>query len=257
MAVPIVLVQSDVVWEQKHANHQWVAQALSGVKVDPGSIIILPEMFDVGFTMSAHLAQDEPAGMTLRFCSSLAKQYASHVVAGFVQRDDTGWPVNQATILGPDGATVGRYIKCFPFSPAGEDKHYAAGRSAVVLDLPGMKLAPIICYDLRFPELFRAGVDQGAEVFVVVANWPVTRVEHWVTLLRARAIENQAYVIGVNRAGTDPTLTYPGRSMVIDPKGNTVTDAGTEPGVFKSEIDLDLLLRWRTDFPALRDRRKI
>jgi omega-amidase len=257
MALPITLIQLDIAWEQRQANHARVQSLLSGVSTPAGSMIVLPEMFDVGFTMSASLAQDEPTNATRDFCQRLARQHASHVVAGFVQRDETGWPVNQASVFAPSGEVLGRYVKTFPFSPAGEDKHYAAGRGPVVLDVAGIKVAPIVCYDLRFPELFRSAVDLGAEAFVVIANWPSPRVEHWVTLLKARAIENQAYVIAVNRTGSDPKLAYPGRSMVIDPRGNVVTDAGAGEGAFKSEIDVSLVRSWRSDFPALRDRRKL
>ncbi|HSI35394.1 MAG TPA: nitrilase-related carbon-nitrogen hydrolase, partial [Tepidisphaeraceae bacterium] len=118
----------------------------------------------------------------------------------------------------------------------------------------GLTVCPAVCYDLRFPEQFRAGVEAGAELFLVIANWPIKRENHWLTLLAARAIENQAYVLGVNRAGTDPTFTYGGRSILVDPHGVTRADAGIAESVLTADVDPTLVRQWRTDFPALRDR---
>ena len=111
----------------------------------------------------------------------------------------------------------------------------------------------MICYDLRFPELFRRVTAKGAELIVVVANWPSVRLDHWLTLLKARAIENLAYVVGVNRCGSDPNHQYPGRSVVIDPWGESVADAGSEEGLIDVTIDHDRLRKWREEFPVLKD----
>ncbi|MEM7603581.1 MAG: nitrilase-related carbon-nitrogen hydrolase, partial [Verrucomicrobiota bacterium] len=110
-----------------------------------------------------------------------------------------------------------------------------------------------ICYDLRFPELFRRATAGGAELIVVIASWPTVRMEHWLTLLKARAIENLAYVVGVNRCGSDPNVDYPGRSVVIDPFGEILADAGGEDGLVGVEIDLARVRDWRAEFPALKD----
>ena len=138
-----------------------------------------------------------------------------------------------------------------PFSPAGEEKHYPAGKTPVVFSIGDWKVSPLICYDLRFPEPFRRATAMGAELFVVIANWPIARVDHWLTLLRARAIENQAYVVGVNRSGMDPTLEYPGSSLIVGPKGETIAHAGIDPAVITAELDREELLQWRRDFPAI------
>ncbi|HKG80277.1 MAG TPA: nitrilase-related carbon-nitrogen hydrolase, partial [Pyrinomonadaceae bacterium] len=114
-------------------------------------------------------------------------------------------------------------------------------------------VSPFICYDLRFPEIFRAAVFQGAQLFVVIANWPASRVRHWITLLKARAIENQAYVMGVNRCGNDPKLSYSGHSMIIDPRGEVLADASEVEGVISAEIDAEALAQYRREFPFLND----
>lgn len=117
-------------------------------------------------------------------------------------------------------------------------------------------MSPFICYDLRFPEIFRAAaLGLGSELLVVIASWPIKRAQHWVTLLQARAIENQAYVIGVNRCGTDPNFTYPGRSMVVDPHGVILVDASDVEGTVSARLDRARVASWREQFPALRDAR--
>ena len=114
-------------------------------------------------------------------------------------------------------------------------------------------MAPFVCYDLRFPEIFRSAVRRGAQVFVVIANWSVKREQHWVTLLQARAIENQACVVGVNRCGTDPKYAYSGHSMIIDAHGTVLAEVGNKETIISADIDLAALELWRKDFPALVD----
>jgi predicted amidohydrolase len=146
-----------------------------------------------------------------------------------------------------------RYAKRQPFSLGNELSVHAAGRQAKVFDWVGLRVGPLVCYDLRFPEVAREAVALGAEMLVCIASWPVARVEHWVTLLRARAIENQAWVVGVNRCGKDPHFTYPGRSVVVDPQGVVVADAADREGVLSVDCDAEVVRGWRGAFPALRD----
>ncbi|HEX5446549.1 MAG TPA: nitrilase-related carbon-nitrogen hydrolase, partial [Pirellulales bacterium] len=160
-----------------------------------------------------------------------------------------------AAAFGPTGALVARYAKLQPFTLADETKHYEAGGSVVTFPWQGFSVAPFVCYDLRFPELFRASVRRGAELMVVIANWPQSREAHWLALLRARAIENQSYVLGVNRAGDDPHLRYGGHSLLVDPRGETVIEAGSGPQVLSAEIERATLVDYRRDFPALGDMR--
>src|SRR5439155_1088670 len=115
------------------------------------------------------------------------------------------------------------------------------------------RVAPFVCYDLRFPEIFRAAMQRGANLMVIIANWPSPRVEHWITLLRARAIENQTYVMGVNRCGNDPYLPYPGRSLIVDPRGNILSDAGDSQIVITADIELATVTEYRRELPFLND----
>jgi len=133
---------------------------------------------------------------------------------------------------------------------------YEAGASVVTFPWQGFSVAPFVCYDLRFPEVFRRAVRRGAELLVVIANWPHAREAHWLALLAARAIENQAYVVGVNRAGSDPHARYGGRSQIIGPRGEILAAAGADEQLLGAEIERAPLIAYRSEFPALGDMRK-
>jgi predicted amidohydrolase len=143
-----------------------------------------------------------------------------------------------------------------PFSFAGETKHFESGEGITLFEWQGFKVAPLVCYDLRFPELFRHAVSRGAELFVVIANWPQVREEHWLALLRARAIENQAFVFGVNRSGADPHAGYGGRSLALNPRGETIAEGSRQAEALVCNISKEELLAYRQAFPALADMRR-
>jgi len=168
-----------------------------------------------------------------------------------------GRATNQALAFGPDGTLLARYSKLQPFSLGGEATAHMAGEEIVDFAWAGLRVAPFICYDLRFPEHFRSAAAHGAEMFVVIANWPARRIHHWTTLLQARAIENQAAVVGVNRCGADPSLAYNGRSVVVSPHGHVVADAGEMERVVTAAIDPEEIRQWRRDFPTLTDIRAV
>ena len=214
-------------------------------------------MFATGFTMNTEGVHETAAGPTAQFCAKLAREHSAHVLAGMVLREDDGRAYNAALAFNPAGEIIARYDKMQPMTVAGEADHYAPGNDITTFDCHGFTVAPLICYDLRFPELFRAAVDRGAHIMPVIANWPAVREAHWVTLLQARAIENQCYVLGVNRTGdcAPLDLEYPGRSLVIDPRGNILADAGRDETALACDIDLAPLLEYRDKFPALHDRR--
>lgn len=149
------------------------------------------------------------------------------------------------------------YAKIHPFSYGREGESYTGGDAVGVYDWvsgqESLRVCPAVCYDLRFPELFRAGVRLGAEAFVIGANWPAARQHHWRTLLLARAIENQAVVLGVNRCGNDPHLAYAGGSIAVSPKGEVLGEMDDRPGVLTVEVDPGAVRAWRREFPALGD----
>ncbi len=245
--------QLDIVWENPTANQDKVRKLAGSAGLPPGSLVVLPEMFPTGFSMNVGTVQENAPYPTEEFLRAIAREHRLFVMGGFAAVAEDGRPRNQAVVLSPEGRTVARYNKIHPFALGGEAQHYAAGTEIVTFDWQGSVAAPFICYDLRFPEIFRAAVRKGAQLFLVIANWPVKRDMHWVTLLQARAIENQAYVVGVNRCGADPKFVYSGRSMIVDPHGTILSQIGNEEGIITAEADFDALECWRKDFPALQD----
>ncbi len=252
-------VQLDMQWEDKAANFARVRELVTRAAPPPGALVALPEMFATGFSMNAQAIAENHGGETEQFLAALALEHQIFVIAGIVAPSGDGRGRNEAVVFSPDGnpesRPLARYCKIHPFSFGGEDRHYAAGEGIALFAWQGFRVAPFICYDLRFPEIFRAAAKRDANLFVVIANWPQVREAHWLALLRARAIENQAYVLGVNRCGSDPKLHYAGRSQIIDPRGELLADAGNDESVISAELDLNDLETYRREFSALADMR--
>jgi omega-amidase len=245
-------VQLDIAWEDKSSNHQKVRKLLEKIPLERGSLVLLPEMFDTGFTMEVAKATDEKTGTTRKFLGDLARDLGVFVLGGFVNSDAKSGK-NEAAVFDPHGKEIVRYQKIHPFTRGGEARSYSAGSEIKTFRWGEFTVCPFICYDLRFPEIFRMAVQHGANLFVVIANWPLPREGHWVTLLEARAIENLAYVVGINRAGNDPKYVYFGRSRIIDPHGKVLAEAGREETVISADVEVGVLEAWRKDFPALSD----
>jgi predicted amidohydrolase len=249
--------QLDIAWEDKAENYRRTAALVAGAALQPGTLLLLPEMFATGFTMNAALAAEIVDGPTASFLSDLARKHRIYVQGGVVVRGAVeARPHNEALVFDPVGRLIARYAKLHLFSPAGEPVHYSAGESPVVFTWQDAFVAPAICYDLRFPELFRQTVKDRAQVLSIIACWPQPREEHWLALLRARAIENQCFVAAANRCGLDPSgLSYGGRSQIIDPFGTVLADGGPQECVIEAEVDLAMQAKYRHDFPALKDAR--
>jgi predicted amidohydrolase len=243
------------VWEDKAQNFERVLTQVEGAGIEPGSLIVLPELFATGFSMNVAGMAEPRGGPTETFLADLARRYKSYVIGGMVTRDDDGAGLNDAVVFDSTGKEIVRYCKLHPFSFGRETEHYVAGDALVTFDQSGWVVAPFICYDLRFPEPFRVAARRGAGLMVVIANWPAPRTEHWSSLLRARAIENQSYVIGVNRCGSDPLNEYSGRSMAVGPRGEILDAADDKPALIRTELDMDALQDYRAKFPALQDMR--
>jgi predicted amidohydrolase len=251
----IACCQFDIAWEDKPANYAKVSAMVRSAALAPGTLLLLPEMFATGFSMNASAIAETPDGPTAQFLATLAAQYGIYTVGGVVLHGADGTARNEALCFDPQGRSIARYAKLHLFSFATEQQHYVPGSDIASFDWAGCRVMPTICYDLRFPELYRIATRQGAEVLVVIANWPIARDEHWMALLRARAIENQAYVAGLNRCGTDPSFTYSGRSQIIDPTGKIIADAGSDEMILCADVNVEALHRYRKTFPPLRDAR--
>lgn len=252
-------VQMDIAWEDRPANHARARALIETTDVRPGDLVVLPEMFDTGFSMNTAATAQPADRPSDTFLASLARTTGAAILAGIVSPPTDPpadpRPANEALLMGPEGE-IARYRKTRGFTPAGEHERFVQGDGFRLAEWGGMKIAPFICYDLRFPELFRPAAFAGAELIAVVANWPARRSEHWVRLLQARAIENQCYVLGVNRCGADPALSYDGRSALFDPLGACVFELDGTEQVKTAEIDPEAVRKWRADFPALADARR-
>lgn len=244
------LVQPDVVWHDAAANHDRVRRMLDEHPPTPGSLIVLPEMFATGFTNEVSLAADTPDNVTAGWLEEVCAEAQCHAIAGVVALDPLcGLGLNQAICVSPTAGDMARYAKIHQFPLSREMNHYAAGEEIQVVDMAGVEVCPLICYDLRFPETWRKAA--GTAVFVLIANWPASRMNHWHALLRARAIENQAFVIGVNRTGTDPYVQYAGGSVVYDYDGHCLTELDERPGVAGTTLDLSAMRQFRQKLPFL------
>jgi predicted amidohydrolase len=254
--VKAIALQMDISWENKPANYARVRALLAKAAPEPGSLVALPEMFATGFSMNAATLAEAHGGETEQFLGALAKELKIMIVGGAAIRGDDGKARNVALGFSPAGERICSYAKMRPFTLGQEDQHYAAGDRPTAFQWGECTVSPFICYDVRFPELFRdvARYHQ-PQLFVVIANFPEKRITHWVRLLRARAIENQAYVLGVNRVGDDPYYHYNGRSILIDPQGDLLADAGETEGVIQAPLDLDQLAKYRAGLPFLKDLR--
>jgi len=250
--VRVALLQMDLAWEDVAENHRRAASLLAQAAAGGARLALLPEMFSTGFSMDSKRIAQPPGGPSETFLREESRKLGLWILAS-VPEEGQPAPRNMALLVGPDGSVV-RYAKIHPFSYAGEDRVYAAGDRVVTAEIEGVRVTPFVCYDLRFPEPFRTAAAD-TDLFAVVANWPDRRREHWRALLRARAIENQAYVVGVNRAGDSNGLHYAGDSAAITPLGETIVEADDREQVLFCDVDPGVVEKLRARFPALNDRR--
>ena len=249
----IVALQYDIVWQEPEKNRLKISDLLKNIEIPKGSLIVLPEMHDVGFSMDVKKTAQTKERLSEVFLKGIAEKYKSCVVAGMVSEPIGKRAANECVAYAEDKDEIVRYRKMHPFSLSNEKDSYIAGDSQKTFLYNDYKITPLICYDLRFPEVFRYAAKEGTQIFTVIANWPAKRRDHWLTLLKARAIENQAYVVGVNRCGTDPKLDYSGDTIIFSPTGKCLAKLGDEEQVLVHEIDKESLLKLRESFPVLKD----
>jgi len=253
--VKVAAVQHDIVWEDRNANFAHLAGKIAAAARDEARLVVLTEMFSTGFSMATQRTAEPFDGPSVQF---LVEQAATHGIwacgsAPEVQPGDD-LPSNTLILAGPD-ASVTRYAKIHPFTYGGEHERYAAGSDRVTVDVEGVRCSLFVCYDLRFADEFWA-LAGATDCYVVVANWPAPRRDHWRTLLRARAIENLAYVVGVNRVGRGGKLDYAGDSAVIGPFGEVVAEADAPvETTLLAEVDPRVVAETRASYPFLSDRR--
>jgi predicted amidohydrolase len=252
--VNVLALQFDIEWENKQANFDRVRRLLAAAAPKKDSLAVLPEMFATGFSMNTDAIAEPYGGPTEQFLASTAKEFGVCLVAGAAMRGRDGRVRNKALVFSSAGELLAFYAKMRPFTIGGESKRYIAGERPIAFRWSDWMVSPFVCYDLRFPEIFReATAAHQPHLFVVIANWQPRRIHHWIHLLQARAIENQAYVVGVNRVGKDPQFDYNGRSIIVDFHGEIFADAGDRECCLNTELDLAALLAYRRELPFLAD----
>ena len=251
----VAIVQHDVVYEDALATLERLGPMVQAAAADGAGLVLLTEMFATGFSMATDkVAEPAGTGPGSRFLAERAAATGA-VVAGSLPVLDPGAtrPVNRFVFAFPDGSTV-TYDKLHPFSHAGEDRHYAPGDEVVQVQVDGCALTPFVCYDLRFADVFWSVADR-TDAYVLVANWPSVRQAHLRALVVARAIENQAYVLATNRVGRGGDLDYAGGSLVVDPFGEILAEAGANEEILLVDLDPARVVEVRDRYRFLADRR--
>jgi predicted amidohydrolase len=246
----ISVIQPDTVWEDKTHNFQSLTKLLSPL-YNNTDIIILPEMFNTGFSMKPAELSESPDGETYRWMKDIARKGNFGVCGSYIVKEDANF-FNRWVFVSPDNDTW-HYDKRHLFSMGGEDRLFSHGKSRLIFSFRGTRIMPLICYDLRFPVWSRNNDEY--DLLIFAANWPAVRQNVWTTLLRARAIENQCFVAGSNRTGTDGEgIVYSGESMIINSRGGLIACADTDKECsISAEISMTELSDFRKRFPVMND----
>jgi predicted amidohydrolase len=252
----VAAIQSDIVWEDPEANFERLRPWVTAAAAAGARLVVLPEMFACGFSMATERVRETPDGPSARFLAEQANQHGLWI-CGSIPESAAGEarPYNTLVLASPGGQVLHRYRKIHPFSFAGEHEHYGAGDLHVTVDIEGLRCTLFVCYDLRFADEFWARAHD-TDAYIVVANWPERRRRHWTTLLQARAIENQAYVVGCNRVGTAGDGTeHVGDSRIVSPMGELLATAAGIETVLLADVDAGEVAATRDRFRFLADRR--
>jgi predicted amidohydrolase len=251
----VALLQGDIDWNQPQKNVQRYSRLIDQAQAEGAALIVLPEMFTTGFSLLC----GEEAQLASKLGSALleakAQKHTTYICGSLplLHPDDTR-PTNALRLFGPHGH-IADYSKVHLFSGLGEDKQYRCGNASLRLPIFDFRVAFAVCYDLRFAQYFSA-LAPHSDLFVISANWPEVRQTHWETLLAARAIENQAYVIGVNRVGTDGNaLNYAGGSMIVSPRGEILAKGSNQELILYADLDIEEVRKLRSSFPVFKDRK--
>jgi predicted amidohydrolase len=249
--VKVAGIQHDICWEDRDATLAHLEAPVEAAAAQGARLVVLSEMFAVGFTSETDKVAEGPDGPTTQWLGAHAAALGVWI-CGSVPVTAGGTPANRLVLAGPGGERV-TYDKIHPFSYAGEHTRFSPGAAAVTTTVDGVRTNLSICYDLRFADQYW-GAAPDTDLYVVVANWPASRRHHWRSLLVARAIENQAYVIGVNRVGTGGKESYVGDSSIVDPGGEVLVHAAAVETIVSAEVDPEVVSATRAKYPFLPDR---
>lgn len=249
----VAAIQHDICWKDASATHARVTPMIERAVDDGAGLIVLTEMFATGFSMEANDIAQPPDGASVTFLRDTAARHRTWLAASVAVAEEGRRARNRFVAAGPHGELV-TYDKRHPFTYAGEHEEFDPGDDLVTFEIDGLRITPFVCYDLRFGDDFW-GRGPTTDLFVVVANWPAVRRRHWQLLLAARAVENQCYVVGVNRVGVADDLEHVGDSAIIDPTGEVLTTATGIEAVLAAEVDAERVSQVRSRYPFLQDRR--
>jgi omega-amidase len=250
----VAAAQMDITWHDRSANHEKARQMARQAKKAGAELLILPEMFATGFSMDTSITPEALDGVTPTLLRTLARESGLAIVGGFVLARDDGGPQNVSLAVDPNGNDLALYAKIHQIGLLGEDQSYEPGEWPVPFSIGELNAACFVCYDLRFPELFRLVVDR-CELIMVIASWPAGRQSHWDLLLRARATESQCFLVGVNRVGHGGDLDFIGGSAIIDPLGQVLAHGGDKETLIVADIDPAKVVEVRSSMPFLKDRK--
>ena len=256
MPVTVALIQLDCSSSEPAESRIARAHRMIGEAAAKAELVVLPELWHCGaFDIDAARTNAEPIdGPLVTGLAAAAKEHGIWLHGGSFAEIDGGDHYNTSVLFTPDGRLAANYRKIHLFGfEGGETVLMSGGEELVVVDTPLGPTGLATCYDLRFPELFRALTAGDATAVVMCSGWPTPRIEHWDVLTRARAIEDQMWIIACNEVGEQPGITLGGHSVVVDPKGNVVAQAGEEETILYAQIDPELSGQWRAQFPALKD----
>lgn len=249
----VAAIQHDIVWKDAAATQARVTPLIDHA-IDAGaSLVLLSEMFATGFSTSAAEISQPPDGPTVEFVRATAQRHGAWIAGSVAVDGPSGRSRNRFIAAGPSGELV-TYDKRHPFTFADEHLEFEPGDDVVTFEVDGVRVTPFVCYDLRFADEFWQ-LAESTDVYLVPANWPESRRSHWMSLLHARAIENQAYVVGCNRVGTGATLPYSGDSRIIDPLGELLATAAHTESILIADVTAERVQEVRDRFRFLQDRR--
>jgi omega-amidase len=248
------VVQHDIVWEDRDANYARLAPQVARAAGAGAEFVLLSETFSTGFSMTPGIGEPED-GPSAEFLRTQAARHGVWVAGSCPEiAPGSDLPFNSFVLAGPDG-TVHRYRKLHPFTHGGEAERFRAGEAPVTVEVGGLRITPFVCYDLRFADVFWTAAEH-TDVYLVTANWPAGRRHHWTTLLRARAVENQAYVVACNRVGTGGDgIEHAGDSLVVSPMGELLATAAGGETLVLADVDAAEVAATRARFAFLADRR--
>lgn len=252
----VAVVQHDIVWEDRDANFARLAPQVAAAAAAGARLVVLAETFSTGFSMRADVVAEPEGGPSSQFLVAQAAEHGAWVCGSCAEVAASGRPRNTLVLAAPDG-TAHRYRKIHRFAYGGEDRAFDAGSERVTVDVEGVRVSLFVCYDLRFADEWWA-LAPATDLYVCVANWPEPRRAHWSALLRARAIENQAYVVGCNRVGTGGSggrrLDYAGDSAIVDPLGEVLASGARTEALLVAEVTAGRVAEVRATLPFLADR---